>query len=117
MTAEEHDQLKEEHLAEQDDGLEELSFFADIISDDKSDHLLTTSSSTVFKCLQCGYSYTSQELLEDHILNEHSPENSRIKCSSCPVTFATKKIFNFHMEHCHPDTCFTCQICNQTFHR
>ena len=80
MTAEEHDQLKEEHVAEQDDGLEELSFFADIISDDKSDHLMTTSSSTVFKCLQCGYSYTSQVLLEDHILNEHSPENSRIKC-------------------------------------
>ena len=34
VTAEEHDQLQEEHLAEQD-GLEELSFFADIISDDK----------------------------------------------------------------------------------
>ena len=108
ISSEEPHSLPENEL-EEHGCLQELSFFEEIINEDKYDPLL----SDIFKCLQCGFSYTTQELLDDHTLSEHSPENSKIKCSSCPVTFATKRIFNFHMQQCHPDTCFTCHLCNQ----
>ena len=108
ISSEEQHRLPENEL-EEHGCLQELSFFEEIINEDKYDPLL----SDIFKCLQCGFSYTTQELLDDHTLSEHSPENSKIKCSSCPVTFATKRIFNFHMQQCHPDTCFTCHLCNQ----
>ena len=44
--------------------LQELSFFEEIINEDKYDPLL----SDIFKCLQCGFSYTTQELLDHHTL-------------------------------------------------
>ena len=63
ISSEEQHRLPENEL-EEHGCLQELSFFEEIINEDKYDPLL----SDIFKCLQCGFSYTTQELLDDHTL-------------------------------------------------
>ena len=63
ISSEEPHSLPENQL--EDHGcLQELSFFEEIINEDKYDPLL----SDIYKCLQCGFSYTTQVLLDDHTL-------------------------------------------------
>ena len=63
ISSEEPHRLPENEL-EEHGCLQELSFFEEIINEDKYDPLL----SDIFKCLQCGFSYTTQELLDHHTL-------------------------------------------------
>ena len=63
ISSEEQHRLPENEL-EEHGCLQELSFFEEIINEDKYDPLL----SDIFKCLQCGFSYTTQELLDHHTL-------------------------------------------------
>ena len=70
----------------------------------------------VFRCDLCGFAYTTMELLTDHKAKEHLSDKSKIKCHHCPVTFSTKKIYSYHMQNIHPDSCFQCHICNQVLY-
>ena len=111
--------LKVETINElnQNDLDEAFHGFSDEDFEDKpiSDFLFKTSAS-VFKCELCGFSYTNEELLDEHIANEHN-DKSKLKCHVCSVMFHTKRIYNFHMQNSHPDTCHACQICSQVFYQ
>ena len=78
----------------------------------KDDHGLVNKK---FKCIKCGFCYTTEQLLNEHNLNEHSMERKRFSCTSCSVTCHSKKIMLLHKQNIHPDKCHKCHICNQTF--
>ena len=79
ISSEEQHRLPENEL-EEHGCLQELSFFEEIINEDKYDPLL----SDIFKCLQCGFSYTTQELLGAKYLGFFSSRSlkTREKCIS-----------------------------------
>ena len=111
-----HTSLKVETINElnQNDLDEAFHGFSDDDFEDKpiSDFLFKNN---VFKCELCGFSYTNEELLNEHMTNEHNA-NSKLRCHVCSVTFQTKRIYNFHMQNSHPDTCHKCHLCSQIFY-
>ena len=50
------------------------------------------------------------------LFKTNDDHNSKLKCHLCSVTFQTKRIYNFHMQNSHPDTCHKCHICSQIFY-
>lgn len=97
----------------------DLDFFDDIISstehenNDDVEGLLQDFKDIYHKCEQCGFSYTTQDLLEEHISKEHIIK--KIKCPFCSVTCQSKKVFQYHLINLHPKSCHQCHLCDQVF--
>lgn len=94
----------------------DLDFFDDIISNNvvnEDVEGLLQDFKDIFKCDQCGFSYTTNDLLEEHISKEHVIE--KIKCPFCPVSCHTKKVFQCHLANLHPKLSHQCHLCEQLF--
>ena len=65
----------------------------------------------VYKCSQCFGGFLSPELLEEHILSQHSVCDAKHKCSRCSKSFHSKEEL-----HQHRKTHYVyCRICNRNF--
>ncbi|KAI9245138.1 hypothetical protein EDC94DRAFT_590557 [Helicostylum pulchrum] len=86
---------------------------------------LPEKNDTNIKCIICGQTYTSNELLDTHFKNNHKIEAARklrivnkLHCELCDIEFRNSLGLKNHMKKIHrlikDEKCY-CTVCNMTF--